>query len=78
LEKGACLYVVIFDGYVQAFRQSSLYNEYLKGGQLRQGPDNNKFHLQRVSQFNKLLQVTVIVTKYASFFLHIKDVAFGK
>jgi len=65
------LYVVIFNGYVQAFKQSSFYKEYLKGGQLKRGLDNNEFHLQRASQSNNLLQVNVVVTKYALiFFIH--------
>jgi hypothetical protein len=63
------LLVVIFYGYVKAFKQSSLYKEYLKGGQLRQGPDNNEFHLQRANQPHDLLQVTVVVTKYPLIFL---------
>jgi hypothetical protein len=63
------LYVVIFNGYVQAFTQSSFYKEYLKGGQLRQALNNHEFHLQRASQFYNLLQVNVVVTKYALIFL---------
>ncbi len=63
-KRDACLYTTTFDDYVQVFKQSSLCMEYLKGGQLRQGPNRNELYLCKISQFGNPLQMTTIVTKY--------------
>jgi hypothetical protein len=53
--------------------------EYLKGGQLRQGPNRNELYLCKISQFGNPLQMTTIVTKNThQVFPIIKDIAFGR
>ncbi len=65
-KRDVCLYTTTFDDYVQVFKQSSLYMEYLKGGQLKQGPNRNELYLCKITQFGNPLQMTTIVTKYTS------------
>jgi hypothetical protein len=42
-KRDVCLYTTTFDDYVQVFKQSSLYMEYLKGGQLNKVPIGMNF-----------------------------------
>jgi hypothetical protein len=66
------------DDYVWAFKQSTLYIQYLWGGPSSHGLDRNEFLLKRAQQSNDPIRLVIIVANYtfgSSFFsraLHLK------
>jgi hypothetical protein len=59
------LYVATFDDYVQAFKQTTLYYYFKKGGPSCQGPDRNELFMHKVSQSCDLNQLVNVILKYA-------------
>jgi hypothetical protein len=63
---GGCLYLVIFDDYVHAFKQNALYKVYLNGGRCKKGPNKVELQLQWTSQSSDLLQMAIAIAKYTT------------
>ncbi len=58
------MYAATSDNYVQAFKQSSLYQTYLNGGLLGKGSNKNELHLHKVSEFGDPMLLVVVIAKY--------------
>ncbi len=54
----------MFNDYVQAFKQSTLYRQYLRGGTYSHGPDRNELLLRRAQGSSDLAKLTVNVANY--------------
>ncbi len=59
------MYVENFDDYVQAFKQTTLYYYFKKGGPSCQGLDRSEFFLHKVTQSSDLKQLVNIILKNA-------------
>jgi hypothetical protein len=76
--RDTCLYTITFDDYVWAFKQSTLYRQYLWGGPSGHGPNRNEFLLRRTQQSSDPIRLVIVVANYtfgSSFFycaLHLK------
>jgi hypothetical protein len=61
-----CLFIVIFDDYVRAFKQSASYKVYLNGGRCERGRAKDELRLRRASQFGDPLQMANTIAKYTN------------
>jgi hypothetical protein len=53
-----------FDNYVQAFKQSTLYRQYLQGGLAGHGLDRNELLLGMAQWFNDPTTLVAVVANY--------------
>jgi hypothetical protein len=60
-KKKTYLYVAIVDDYVQAFKQTTLYYQFKKGGPFIQGLDRSELLLCRATQFGHPTQLVNVV-----------------
>jgi hypothetical protein len=58
------LYVATSNEYVQAFKQSSLYQTYLNGGLLGKSSNKKELHLHRASEFGDPMLLVITIAKY--------------
>ncbi len=65
-KRGACLYVVTLDDYVQVFKQLTLYYHFKQGGRLGQGLDKSELLLRRATQYGNLKKLVNTILKYSS------------
>jgi hypothetical protein len=56
----------MFDDYIQAFKQSTLYKEYLQIGLSGHGFNRNELLLRRAQWSNDLAKLVIIVANYTS------------
>ncbi len=61
-----CMYATMSDDYVQTFKQSTLYKQYLQGGLGGHGPDRNELLLRRAQQYNDHARLLAAVANYTS------------
>ncbi len=64
-KRGACLYVVTFDDYIQAFKQSTLYFHFKQGGWPSQGLDKSELLLCKTTRSRDPKQLVDVVLKYS-------------
>jgi hypothetical protein len=60
------IYTTISDGYVQAFKQFTLYIQYLQGGIASHGPDKNELLLKRAEWSSDPIKLMDIIANYTS------------
>jgi hypothetical protein len=73
-KRSTYLYTVTFDDYIHAFKQFTLYKQYLQGGPFGHGPDTNELLLRRTqgsSDPTKLITVVANYTYELSFTNHL-------
>lgn len=59
-------YMVTFDYYILAFKQSPLYCFYLFNGPSIHGPNQNELLLWKAHMSNDLQKIVIVVAKYTS------------
>ncbi len=63
---GTCFYTTMFDDYIWAFKQSTLYRQYLRGGLAGHGLDRNELLLRKAQRTNDPARLAVVVANYMS------------
>jgi hypothetical protein len=63
--KKTYLYDAIVDDYVQAFKQTTLYYQFKKGGPFIQGLNRSELLLCRATQFGDPTQLVNVVQRYS-------------
>jgi hypothetical protein len=77
-KRNTCLYITTSDDYILAFKQSTLYKQYLQGGPSSHGRDRNELLLKRARGPNDLARLTATMANYTSgssftnFLLHLE------
>jgi hypothetical protein len=61
-----CLYIATFDDYVHAFKQSTLYKQYLQGGPTSHGLDKNELLLKRAQGLSDPAKLVAIMANFTS------------
>jgi hypothetical protein len=59
-----CLYIVMFDYYICAFKQSTFYRQYLQGGPSNHGSDRNELLFKRIQRSSDPTRLATIVANY--------------
>jgi hypothetical protein len=57
---------MMFDDYIRAFKQVTLYKHYLQGGSPSHGPNRNELLLRNAQRLNDLGRLVVDVVNYTS------------
>ncbi len=60
------MYIATFDDYICAFKQSTLFRQYLQGGPSSHGPNRNELLFRRIWRLNGLVRFATIVANYTS------------
>ncbi len=61
-----CLYTMMSNDYVHAFKQSTLYRQYLQGGPLGHNLDRNELFFRKACKLNDPIRLVVVVANYMS------------
>jgi hypothetical protein len=61
-----CLYIATFDDYIRAFKQSTLYKQYLQGSPSSHGLDRNELLGLRIQRLSDPTRLATIVANYTS------------
>jgi len=61
-----CLYIATFDNYIRAFKQSTLYKQYLQGSPSSHGLDRNELLTLRIWRSSDPTRLATIVANYTS------------
>jgi hypothetical protein len=67
------LFITTFDDYVWAFKQSTLYRQYLQGGPFGHGLNKNELLLKRAQMSHELISLVATIENYkdgSSFMIH--------
>ncbi len=63
-----CLYITTSNDYVRAFKQSTLYRKYLRGGSSSHGFDRNEFLLKKAQWSSDPARLAATMANYMSGF----------